>query len=285
MFYSCESIIDISSLESWKLCENVSIIGIFDDCISLKEYPKWFKIELIKNDKFNPESRREVIETLDEQFFRDYDLNNFDEPTQLFIVKSLNNETLLQYILDRSSYKPVQEFALDKIEDEEILTEIAINDHNYDIIPSKNGDMNIKFFFYNREKAFLKIKNKVLLIKIAKEMQHKFHSIEYLAEYVDSEESWIDIALNAKTYEVRLFAFGKIEAENSFQRIIDESKDEVMVDIAQKTIKTIEDAKKQKEIEELQEKLEEKEKEEIRQKLAEKHKKDSESDDSKEDGD
>ena len=78
MFYSCESIIDISSLESWKLCENVSIIGIFDDCISLKEYPKWFKIELIKNEKFNPESRREVIETLDEQFFRDYDLNNFD---------------------------------------------------------------------------------------------------------------------------------------------------------------------------------------------------------------
>jgi len=298
MFYSCESIMDISSLESWKLADGVSIIGIFDDCFALKEYPKWFKIEVIRNDKFEPESRRKVIEELDEGFFRDYDLNNFNEPTQMFMVSSLTDESLLAYILDRSSYRPVQEFALDKINDEEILTSIAIHDHNYDIIQSRKGGMDLKFFFYNREKAFLKIKNKVFLIKIAKEMQHKFHSIEYLTEYVDTEESWIDIALNAQSYDVRLFAFGKIEAENSLQRIVDESKDEVIVDIAQKTIKAIEDARRQKEEEEAKQKQAEKQreikeqkrkqaekdKEEIKQKLAEKHKKESE-DDSKNDKD
>ena len=129
-------------------------------------------------------------------------------------------------------------------------------------------------------------------------MQHKFHSIEYLTEYVDTEESWLDIALNAQSYDVRLFAFGKIEAENSLQRIVDESKDEVIVDIAQKTIKAIEDARrqkeeeeakqkqaeKQKEIEEQKRKQAEKDKEEIKQKLAEKHKRESE-DDSKNDKD
>ena len=243
MFKSCDSLVDISSLNDWKVADDANIDSLFDYCEMIEDYPLWFKIRVLKDKDSNPEVRQKIIKDLDESFFRSYDLNNFDDITQLFIAQNSTDQSFLAYIVDRSKIKPVQEITLDRITDENVLTDIAIHDHNYDIMPSEkpSNGLNYKFYFYNRENALLKIKNRELLIKIAKESQYIPENMSYMVEHVDTEEEWIDIVLNSKSPDVRMFAFDVLESEDAFQRIIDESSDEEILAKAQEKIKVEEE--------------------------------------------
>ena len=238
MFKRCDSLVDVTSLSKWELSEDVKLDHIFDDCYLLEEYPNWFELEIMRNDNFDEESRQRVIGKLDESFFKKTPLDNLNEDTQLFIVQTISNQSLLAYIVDRTDYVDVSYNALEKITDEEVLTEIAIHDHNYEIFPSddESSPTNFKFFFYNREKAIIKIKNKELLIKIAKESQHMLNNIKYITKFVDSEDLWMDIVLNAQCADVRLFAFDKIESQKSFEKIVKESEDDSISALAREKI-------------------------------------------------
>lgn len=238
MFKQCDSLVDVSSLSQWNLSENVTLDHIFDDCELLEIYPEWFKVEVIKNSGFDKQSRKRVIENLDESFFKTNNLNDFSKEQQLYIVQSTSNQSLLAFIVDRSQFKEISGIAFSKITDESVLAEIALHDHNYDVLPSKDSSnpLDLNFFFYNREKAFLKIENQAMLVNIAKESPHTLNSIEYLGEYVDNEDIWVDITLNAKSKGVRFFAFTKLQSESAFQRIIDESSDEKLLIISHKRI-------------------------------------------------
>lgn len=238
MFKQCDSLVDVSSLSQWNLSDNVNLDHIFDDCELLEIYPEWFKVEVIKNSGFDKQSRKRVIENLDESFFKTNNLNDFSKEQQLYIVQATSNQSLLAFIVDRSQFKEISGIAFSKITDESVLAEIALHDHNYDVLPSKDSSnpLDLNFFFYNREKAFLKIENQAMLVNIAKESPHTLNSIEYLCEYVDNEDIWVDITLNAKSKGVRFFAFTKLQSESALQRIIDESSDEKLLIISRKRI-------------------------------------------------
>ena len=240
MFKQCGSLVDVSSLSEWNLSDDVTLDHIFDECELLEIYPEWFKKEVMKNANFDMQSRQRVIGNLDESFFKTNNLNDFSKEMQLFIVQSTSNQSLLAYIVDRSQYKEISGIAFSKITDESVLAEIALHDHNYDVLPSRNSSnpLNLNLFFYNREKAFLKLENQTMLVNVAKESPHTLNSIEYLSEYVDKEDIWVDIALNAQSKGVRFFAFTKLESESAFQRIIDESSDEKLLIISRKRIDT-----------------------------------------------
>ncbi|WP_458452957.1 BspA family leucine-rich repeat surface protein [Methanobrevibacter sp.] len=233
MFYNCSAIMDISSLNDWKISEGTHISLMFDKCESVQEYPVWFKIEVIKHHKSDGETSKKIINGLDESFFKTYDFNQFDEDSQLFFVAACHNQALLAFVLDRSNNKFLQEKALEKIIDEEILTDIAINDHNCDIY-NENGEL--KFDFYNREQAILKIKDKARLEKIAINLPHALENISHLESYIDAEESWADIVINAKSSEIRLFALEHVKSENLFDKIISESEDANIIAIIEEKI-------------------------------------------------
>lgn len=238
MFKRCSSLVDVSDLSEWKLSSDVKLDYIFDECELIEDYPLWFKFEILKNNNFDLESRQKVIEKFDEDFFKKNDLNDLEEEIQLLIVDITSNQSLLAFIVDRTEYVDVSYNALERITDEEILTDIALHDHNYEIFPEESGSspLNYKFFFYNREKAIIKIKNKALLIRIAKESQHMLNNIKYITKFIDTEEAWVDIVLNAQSDEVRLFAFEKIQSANSFERIADESNDTTISTLAREKI-------------------------------------------------
>ena len=238
MFKQCDSLVDVSSLSEWNLADDVCLDHIFDDCELLERYPEWFEEEVMKNPNFDKESRQRVIINLDESFFKNHDLNDFSKEMQFYIVKLNSNQSLLAYIVDRSQFKDISGIALNKITDESVLSEIALHDHNYDVLPSRDSSnpLKLNLFFYNREKAFLKIENQTMLVNIAKESPHTLKSIEYLGEYVDKEDIWVDIALNAKSKGVRFYAFTKLQSESAFKRIIDESSDEKLLIISRKRI-------------------------------------------------
>ena len=238
MFKQCDSLVDASSLSEWKLADDVTLDHIFDECELLEKYPKWFEEEAVKNPNFDIESRQRVIGNLDESFFKNNDLNGLSKDMQFFIVQSTSNQSLLAYIVDRSEFKDISAIALNKVVDEGVLSRIALHDHNYEVLPSKDSSnpLKLNLFFYNREKAFLKIENQTMLVNIAKESQHTLKSIEYLSEYVDKEDIWVDIALNAQSKGVRFFAFTKLQSEAAFQRIIEESSDEKLLVISRKRI-------------------------------------------------
>ena len=233
LFFNCIALTDVSSLNDWKIADDASIKAIFDKCDSLNEYPGWFKIAVMNNNEADTETREKIINDLDESFFKTHDFNKLDEDTQLFMVAALKNQSLLAYIVERSNNKFLQEKALDRIADEEILTNIVLNDHNCDI-SRQNGE--IKSYFYNRENALLKIRNKAFLIKIAKQLPNILKNFTYIARYIDTDDDWVDIALNAKSQHIRIFALANVKSANSFERIIAESDDEQLIKVAQKNI-------------------------------------------------
>lgn len=228
MFKQCDSLVDVSSLSEWELADDVIVDHIFDDCELLEKYPKWFEVEIMTNNNFDIQSRQRVAGYLDESFFKNYNLNDLSKEMQYFIVRTTSNQSLLAYFVDRSQFKDISGIAFNKITDEGVLFQIALHDHNYDVLPSRDrsNPLDLNFFFYNREKAFLKIENQTMLVNIAKESPHKLKSIEYLSEYVDKEDIWVDIALNAQSFDVREFAFGKLGSYAAFKRMAEESPDE-----------------------------------------------------------
>ena len=238
MFKRCNSLVDASDLSGWQLSDNVCLNYIFDNCDLLERYPDWFELAVLENTNFDMESRQRIIGKLDESFFKANNLNDLSKDAQFSIVQITTNQSLLAFIVDRTEFKDISAIALDKIDDENVLTYIALHDHNYDILPSKEGfnPLDLNFFFYNREKAFLKVENQTMLVKIVMESQYRLKSIEYISEYIDAEDIWVDIALNAQSKDIRLFAFTKLESENAFQRIIEESSDEKLLAISHKRL-------------------------------------------------
>ena len=228
MFKNCISLEDISPLSDWNISDGTVTDSIFDNCEMLEDYPDNFRMNILNSYRSNPEAYQKVIDGLDESFFRKHDLNGFDEKNQFFIVESCSNQSLLAYVVERSKIKSIQQVALEKITDEDVLCDIAINDHNYDIAPSQDASnpLDFNFFFYNRENAFRKIQNKEMLVRIAKESQHLLKSMEYLTGYVDTEEEWADIVSNSKCLDVSLFALDQITSDETFKKIADESEDE-----------------------------------------------------------
>ena len=241
MFKQCDSLVDVSSLSEWNLADDVTLDHIFDDCELLERYPKWFETETMKNSNFDMQSRQRVAGNLDVSFFKSYDLNDLSKEMQYFIVRTTLNQPLLAYIADRSEFKDISGIAMSKITDEQVLSDIALHDHNYEVLPSRDrsNPLGLNFFFYNREKAFLKIENQTMLVNIAKESPHKLKSIEYLCEYVDKEDIWVDIALNAKSFDVRRFAFGKLGSYAAFKRIAEESSDKELMVISRDIINSL----------------------------------------------
>ncbi|MBP3792276.1 MAG: BspA family leucine-rich repeat surface protein [Methanobrevibacter sp.] len=229
LFYNCSSLTDVSSLKDWKISEEASIKGIFDKCELLEEYPEWFKMTVMNNNDADITTRKKIINSLDEEFFKTHDLNQFDDDTQLFMVAATDSQALLAHICERSHNRFIQEKAVERITDEEILTNIVLNDHNCDI-SRQNGEL--KSYFYNREIAILKIKNKAFLIKIAKQLPHILQNFKYIAKYIDTDEEWTDIVLNAKSQHIRVFALANVKSANYFERIISESDDEQLVKVA-----------------------------------------------------
>lgn len=229
MFFNCRLLSDVSSLNEWKLSENTSIISIFDECESLSEYPDWFKSSIMRNNQADLETRKKLVASLDKSFFKNNNLNEFDDDTQVFMVAACNNQPLLAYMVERSDYRFIQEKALENITDEEILTDIAIRDHHCDITRDKKG---LKSYFYIREMAILKIENKAFLIRIAKELPYILDNFSHVAKYIEDDEEWTDIALNAKSQHIRIFALANIKSADSFKTIIDESDDEALVKVA-----------------------------------------------------
>jgi predicted DNA-binding protein YlxM (UPF0122 family) len=228
MFKNCASLSDISDLCEWKISDSTVMDSMFDGCEMLESYPDNFKMRILKDYAANPEAYQQVVDELDVSFFKNNDINDFDERDQFFIVESCADQSILAHVVDRSKIKSIQQVALSKISDEEILTDIAIHDHNYDISPSDDPSdaMNFSFYFYNREAAFKKIENGKLLLKIARQSQHLLKGIDHITDYVGSQEDWIDLALNSVSPDVRSYAFGHLEGEESFRRIADESQDE-----------------------------------------------------------
>lgn len=229
LFFNCSSLEDVSALENWKVSENTSLKGIFNKCESLNEYPGWFKMAVMNNNEADIETRQKIVNDLDESFFKTHDLNRFDDDTQLFMVAALDSQSLLAYIVERSHNKFIQEKALERITDDEILTSIVLNDHNCDI-SRQNGEL--KSYFYNRENALLKIKNKAFLMKIAKELPNILKNFAHIANYIDTDEEWVDIVLNAKSQHIRVFALANVKSANSFETIISQSDDEQLVKVA-----------------------------------------------------
>ena len=230
MFYGCSSLVDVSSLNDWKVAYGTSITSIFNNCGAIEKYPDWFKTEMIKNiEEFDNKSK--LINSLDESFFKKFNLNDFDEKTQLYLVEFLTNQSILAFIGDRSEYRSVQELAVEKITDEVVLASIAIHNHNYDVLPGE-GNSNYKFHFYNRENALIKIKNKVMLVKVACEVPHILDNMDHIVKFIDLEKEWADIVINAKCDDVRLFAMRHIKTDNALLRIIDKSQDKGIVKIA-----------------------------------------------------
>ncbi len=233
MFNNCSSLVDVSGLASWNISQNTSLDFIFKGCDQLEDYPSWFKIEVIRNTNFDSRTRHKIINGLNESFFRTFNLNSFNEDTQLFIVAACNNQPLLAYIADRSNFDFIQEKAVEKVTDESVLADIAINDHNCDIF-NQNG--NLKFYFYNRERAFVKIKDHDILVDVAKKMPHMLVNIDQMNRYVLDEESWMDIVIGAQSQEMRVFALAHIKDVSSFENIINESNDEEIIMISRHKI-------------------------------------------------
>ena len=229
LFYNCISLTDVSSLNDWKVSSDASIKAIFDKCDSLNEYPGWFKMAVMNDNEVDVEIRNKIINDLDESFFKTHDFNSLDEDTQLFMVAALKNQSILAHIAERSNNRFMQEKALERITDEEILTNIVLNDHNCDI-SRQNGEL--KSYFYNREKALLKIRNKAFLMKIAKQLPHILQNFAHIVDYIDTDEEWTDIVLNAKSQHIRIFALANIKSANSFEKIIAESDDEQLIKVA-----------------------------------------------------
>jgi len=244
LFYNCISLADVSSLNDWKVSPDASIKAIFDKCDSLEEYPGWFKVAMMRNNEADTETRQKIINDLDEEFFKSHDLNEFDEDTQLFMVAATESQNLLAYISERSKNRFIQEKALDRITDEEILTRIVLNDHNCDL-SRVNGK--IKSYFYNRERALIKITNKAFLMRIAKELPQILDNFAHLAQYIDTDAEWVDIVLNAKSQHIRIFALANVRSANSFETIIQQSSDEQLVKVARLNMpkeKPVEDEQK-----------------------------------------
>lgn len=228
MFKNCSSLEDISALADWKISRDTVLDSIFESCGMLEEYPENFKMAILNDYQSNPEAYMKILAGLDESFLKNNNINDFDEKNQFFIVDLCTDESLLAHIADRSQIKSIQRLALEKIADENILYDIALHDHNYDISPSEepSNGLNFDFFFYNREYAFRKIKNKELLVKAVKESQYKLKGIDYIVDYIESEEEWADIVSNSKCVDVSLFALEKISSEEIFKKIADESDNE-----------------------------------------------------------
>ena len=86
-------------------------------------------IDVIKDEGKDLDTRISAVRKLDEITF---DLDDVDEDMQLFIVRNSQNQSLLADFVLKSQFMYVHYHAMQRIDDEDILCRIALNDsHSY----------------------------------------------------------------------------------------------------------------------------------------------------------
>lgn len=144
------------------------------------------------------------------------DIDRWNEQIQLSIVKSTSNQLLLTYFVNNSKYKYIHYRALDKIDDEEMLMDIAMNnkslywgDYTFRTVSSYLDPA-----YYNSEKAFSKITDKHKLIEIVKSIDHELYNLKHLAKFIeDDNDVWADIAVDANLEYHKIFALNRITSK------------------------------------------------------------------------
>ncbi len=43
MFYGCESLVDVSCLNTWDVSNRTDMQLMFDDCLNIEVYPSWYE--------------------------------------------------------------------------------------------------------------------------------------------------------------------------------------------------------------------------------------------------
>ena len=150
------------------------------------------------------------------------DIDRLDEAMQLNIVKSTSNQLLLAYFVNNSKYKYIHYRALDRIDDEDILMEIAMK--NKSLYWGEYKVMIISSYldpaYYNSEKAFSKIRDRSKLIEIVKTIDHELYNLDHLEKFIDDDDTWADIAVNANRAYHQIFAFKEFESRRAFVRAL-----------------------------------------------------------------
>ena len=157
-----------------------------------------------------------------EDFNAKIDIDRLDEAMQLDIVKSTSSQLLLAYFVNNSKYTYIHYRALDKIDDEDILMEIAMK--NKSVYWGDYKVMRISSYldpaYYNSEKAFSKIHDRSKLIEIVKTIDHELYNLDHLEKFIDDDDTWVDIAVNANRAYHQIFAFKEIESRRAFVRAL-----------------------------------------------------------------
>lgn len=150
------------------------------------------------------------------------DIDRLDEAMQLNIVKSTSNQLLLAYFVNNSKYKYIHYRALDRIDDEDILMGIAMK--NKSLYWGEYKVMIISSYldpaYYNSEKAFSKIRDRSKLIEIVKTIDHELYNLDHLEKFIDDDDTWADIAVNANRAYHQIFAFKEFESRRAFVRAL-----------------------------------------------------------------
>ncbi len=150
------------------------------------------------------------------------DIDSLDEAMQLDIVKSTSSQQLLAYFVNNSEFKYVHYRALERIDDEDILMDIAMN--NKSLYWGDNIVMTVSTYlepaYYNSEKAFSKIHDKSKLIEIVKSIGHELYNLGHLKSFIDDDDAWADIAVNANMPYHQIFAFKQFESRSALVRAL-----------------------------------------------------------------
>jgi hypothetical protein len=176
-------------------------------------------IDIIKDKNLDLQIRIDAVEKLDEN---EIDEGELDEETQLFIVKNSSNQSLLGHFVNNSKFKYVHYCAIDKINDEDVLTDIAINNTcTYsDNIGFLATSSTLIPAYYNSEKAFSKIRDSSKLVVIVKRVRHVLFNVDHIKGFVNDDDTWRDIAINAYKEYHQIFALNQIESEKLFQKTL-----------------------------------------------------------------
>jgi hypothetical protein len=196
-------------------------------------------IDVIKDEGKDLDTRISAVRKLDELTF---DLDDVDEDMQLFIVRNSQNQSLLADFVLKSQFMYVHYHAMQRIGDEDILCRIALNDrHTYspslEAIPTC---VYVSYPFYNREKAFSKIRDKSKLAEIVKRIDVELNNVGHIVNFINCDDEWLDIFANANLEFYRLFAVGQISDGETLKKIIVDTED---AEIRMRAIENIDDEK------------------------------------------
>ena len=165
----------------------------------------------------------------DEEILKDIYLNDENDSVKQEALKNINDNEFIYEVLKGFQGFPSEKMALvDKIDDEEILVDIVLNDwtEGYRHVQIKSAP--VRYFpnpYYLKMQAIQKIREESSFIRIAKELDLKgkrsFNDSDlcefasYAVNHIgNNQETLIDIAYNAKFFNSRRQALKRISDEN-----------------------------------------------------------------------